>query len=86
MPSLKDYETKRTNIITSIQNDYEMLDTWEYKEFVPLDKLSQGDRLIVTLCGFPSVHDMLEDTRRTIERKKKGLKRVESKIDKLKNE
>lgn len=86
MPSLKDYETKRTNIITSIHNDCEMLYTWEYKEFVPLDKLSQGDRLIVTLSGFSSVHDMLEDTRKTIERKKKGLKKVESKIDKLKNE
>ena len=81
--TIEQYNIKRTNVIISIQNDYEMLNTWEHKEFIPLDKLPQPDRLIVTLCGFNSVHDMLEYTRKIIERKKKGLKRIETKIENL---
>lgn len=81
--TIEQYLTKRNITIISIQNDYEMLDTWEHKEFIPLDKLPQSDRLIVTLCGFNSVRDMLKDTRNVIERKKKSLKRIETKIEKL---
>ena len=60
-----------------------MIVTWSNKEFIPLDKLSQSDRLIVTLCGFNSVHDMLEDIRVSINRKKKSIQRIETKIEKL---
>lgn len=80
---IEQYLTKRANIITSIQNDLETLATWEYKEFMPLDKLSQSDRLIVTLSGFNSVHDMLEDVRNYAQKKKQALLRLESKIKKL---
>ena len=79
------YITRRTNIITSIHNDYETLVTWGHKEFVPLDKLTSIDRSVVVLSGFSSVRDMLEDVRKTIERKKKGLIRIERKIDKILN-
>lgn len=81
--TIEQYNIKRTNIIISVQDDLEMLVTWSNKEFIPLDKLSQSDRLIVTLCGFNSVHDMLEDIRVSINRKKKSIQRIETKIEKL---
>lgn len=81
--TIEQYNIKRTNIIISVQNDLEMIVTWSNKEFIPLDKLSQSDRLIVTLCGFNSVHDMLEDIRVSINRKKKSIQRIETKIEKL---
>lgn len=81
--TIEQYRARRTNIITSIQNDYEMLDTWRHKEFLLLEDLDNIDRTIVVCCGFSSVHDMLEDTRKTIERKKKGLSKTEAKIASL---
>lgn len=81
--TIEQYNIKRTNIIISIQNDLEALYTWSDKEFIPLDKLSQSDRLIVVLSGFQSVHDMLEDIRGSINRKKKSIQRIETKIEKL---
>lgn len=86
MKGVKDYIVKRNNLIVSIGNDYEMLAFWEYKEFVPLERLNSGDRLIVVLSGFNSVHDMLEDVRNTIVRKRKSLVRLDNKILKLKKE
>lgn len=86
MKSIKEYDVKRTNLIVSIGNDYEMLQFWEYKEAVPLDRLNSGDRLVVVLSGFNSVHDMLEDVRNTIIKKRKSLDKLENKILKLKKE
>lgn len=86
MKGVKDYIVKRANLIVSIGNDYEMLQFWEYKESVPLDRLNSGDRLVVVLSGFNSVHDMLEDVRNTIIKKRKSLVRLDNKILKLKKE
>lgn len=81
--TIEQYLIKRANLIISIQNDYEMLETWKHKEFMTFDRLPQSDKFIVVLCGFQTVHDMLEDTRKLIERKKKSLSRLEKKIKKL---
>lgn len=86
MKSIKEYDVKRNNLIVSIGNDYEMLAFWECKEFVPLERLNSGDRLIVVLSGFNNVHDMLEDVRNTIIKKRKSLDKLENKILKLKKE
>lgn len=81
--TIEQYNIKRNNIIISVQNDLETLYTWSDKEFIPLDKLSQSERLIVVLSGFQSVQDMLEDIRVSINRKIKSIQRIETKIEKL---
>lgn len=72
-----DYKLRRLNTVIAIQNDLEM---------VPLERLCGSDRLIVALCGYSNVHDMLEDVRRSLLGRKKSLMRIENKIKKIETE